>query len=74
ERAAAQGLLTVTMGVGQLLGAVLVGLIAATGGGGAGGYGVAFLVIGILMLALTFAGLGLKNRTAEKATALAHAH
>ncbi len=74
ERAAAQGLLTVTMGVGQLLGAVLVGLIAATGGGGAGGYGLAFLVIGILMLALTFAGLGLKNRTAEKATALAHAH
>ncbi|MEF3274958.1 MAG: MFS transporter [Chloroflexus sp.] len=73
ERAAAQGLLTVTMGSGQLLGAVLVGLIAAAGGGGAFGYGLAFLVIGAGIFLLTVAALGLKDRAAERASALAHA-
>ncbi len=73
ERAAAQGLLTVTMGSGQLLGAVLVGLIAASLGGGVVGFGQAFLGIGILMLALLPAALGLKSRAAERASALAHA-
>lgn len=74
ERAAAQGLLTVTMGSGQLLGAVLVGIIAAAGGGAVAGYGLAFLAIGVVMLLLTLAALGLKSRAAERASALAHAH
>jgi len=74
ERAAAQGLLTVTMGSGQLLGAVLVGLLAATGGGAVVGYSFAFLVIGVMVLILTPLALGLKSRTAERATALAGVH
>ncbi|MGQ9613313.1 MAG: MFS transporter [Chloroflexus sp.] len=74
ERAAAQGLLTVTMGSGQLLGAVLVGVLAATGGGAVAGYALAFFVIGIVMLLLTPFALALKSRSAERATAMAHAH
>ncbi|WP_298815663.1 MFS transporter [Chloroflexus sp.] len=73
ERAAAQGLLTVTMGSGQLLGAVLVGLIAAAGGGAVTGYGLAFLAIGVGIFLLTAAALGLKDRAAERASALTHA-
>lgn len=74
ERAAAQGLLTVTMGSGQLLGAVLVGVLAATGGGAVAGYALAFFVIGIVMLLLTPFALALKSRSAERTTAMAHAH
>ncbi|MEJ5345165.1 MAG: MFS transporter [Chloroflexus sp.] len=74
ERAAAQGLLTVTMGTGQLLGAVLVGVLAATGGGAVVGYALAFFVIGIVMLLLTPFALALKSRSAERATAMAHVH
>jgi MFS family permease len=69
ERAAAQGILTVFTGVGQLIGGVLVGAVAASSGGGIGGYSVAFLVIGAMMLALTLASLGLKSRTAERSSA-----
>lgn len=74
ERAAAQGLLTVTMGSGQLLGAVLVGVLAATGGGAVAGYALAFFVIGIVMLLLTPFALALKSRSAERTTTMAHAH
>lgn len=73
ERAAAQGILTVFTGVGQLIGGVLVGAVAASSGGGIGGYSVAFLVIGAVMLALTLASLGLKSRTAERSSARAAA-
>ncbi len=70
ERAAAQGLLTVTMGVGQLLGAVVVGLIAASATLPLDGYARAFLSIGLLMALLTLAALGLRDRTAERQRAL----
>jgi MFS family permease len=70
ERAAAQGLLTVTMGVGQLLGAVLVGLIAASAALPLDGYARAFLSIGLLMALLTLAALGLRDRAAERQRAL----
>jgi len=70
ERAAAQGLLTVTMGVGQLLGAVVVGLIAASATLPLDGYARAFLSIGLLMALLTLAALGLRDRAAERQRAL----
>ncbi len=70
DRAAAQGLLTVTMGVGQLLGAVLVGLIATTATQPLDGYARAFLSIGIFMGGLTLAALGLHDRATERARAL----
>jgi EmrB/QacA subfamily drug resistance transporter len=71
DRAAAQGLLTVTMGVGQLLGAVLVGLIAASAAQPLDGYARALLSIGILMGGLTIVALGLRDRATERERALA---
>lgn len=71
ERAAAQGLLTVTMGVGQLLGAVVVGVIAASAAAAIAGYGQAFLAIGLFMALLVLAALGLRGQAAERARAQA---
>lgn len=70
ERAAAQGLLTVTMGIGQLLGAVVVGVIAASGVNALAGYGQAFTAIGLLMAVLILAALGLRKPSAERQRAL----
>jgi MFS family permease len=67
ERAAAQGALTVFTNIGQLIGGVLVGAIAASAGGGLAGYQAAFLAVAALMLALTLVALGLKGRAAELA-------
>ena len=67
ERAAAQALLTIFLAVGQLLGAAIVGGVAASRGGGAVGYQAAFLALGVLtalMVALSFA---LKSRVHEQA-------
>ena len=69
QRGVAQGLLTVVLSVGQLVGAALVGAIAASRGSGAAGYQQGFLVVSAIM-ALTFlVGFGLKSRAAEKLTA-----
>jgi EmrB/QacA subfamily drug resistance transporter len=69
QRGAAQGLLTVVLSVGQLLGAAIVGAIAASRGSNAHGYQQAFLVVSGIM-ALTFlVGFGLKSRVAEKLAA-----
>lgn len=70
ERASAQGLLTVTMGIGQLLGAVVVGVIAASGANTIAGYGQAFTAIGLCMAVLILAALGLRGRNAERQRAL----
>ncbi len=69
ERASAQGILTLNTSMGQLIGGALVGAVAASFGGGQSGYATAFLVVGIVMLALTALTLGLKNRAAEIDTA-----
>lgn len=69
DRGAAQGLLTVFMTVGQLGGAAIIGGVAASEGGGAHGYQVALLILGILTVALTIAGFALKSRHVEKQTA-----
>lgn len=73
ERGSAQGLLAVVLSIGQLTGAALVGAIAASLGNGAPGYKQGFIVIAVIMTATTFAGFGLKNRAAERATAAAPA-
>ena len=62
ERAAAQGLLTVFIGVGQLLCGVLIGAIASSAGGGALGYREAFGTIAVLVALMAVASLGLVNR------------
>ena len=69
DRAAAQGVLTLYTSTGQLLGGVLVGAVAASFGGGLAGYATAFLVVGVIMLAMTALTLGLKSRAAEIETA-----
>ena len=69
NRAAAQGLLTVFLVVGQLLGAAIVGSVAASRGGGAVGYQSAFLVLSVITASLTFIAFALKSRSAERSEA-----
>ncbi len=68
ERGATQGVLTVFISIGQLIGAVLLGAVAASRGGDVGGYAAAFLIVGILMVLLFIASFGLKSRAEELAT------
>jgi EmrB/QacA subfamily drug resistance transporter len=68
ERASAQAILTLFSSVGQSLGGALVGAVAASYGGGVAGYAAAFHAIGVIMLLLTLAALGLKGRAEEQAT------
>ncbi|HUP88185.1 MAG TPA: MFS transporter, partial [Longimicrobiales bacterium] len=71
QRAATQGLLTLFTSTGQLLGAAAVGAIVASHGSSVFGFDVAFDVIGVCMLLLAAAAIGLKSRKAELA---AHAY
>jgi EmrB/QacA subfamily drug resistance transporter len=68
ERASAQALLTLFTGVGQLVGSVLIGALAASGSGGVAGYSRSFLFLALVIGLLTLASLGLKSRAAERAT------
>ncbi|HNP73901.1 MAG TPA: MFS transporter [Kouleothrix sp.] len=68
ERASAQAILTIFTSVGQLLGGTLAGAVAASRGGGVLGYTSSFFLIGVVMLLLTLAALGLKGRAEELAT------
>jgi MFS family permease len=68
DRGAAQGVLTVFTGVGQLISGALVGAVAASSGGGARGYSNAYLVVAAVALVLTLLAFGLKGRAAELAT------
>lgn len=69
ERAAAQGALTLFTSVGQLVGGALVGAVAASEGGGVGGYETAYLVVGVIAAALAALALALKPRSQELAAA-----
>lgn len=72
ERGAAQGLLVVVLSIGQLTGAALVGAIASTvGAERPEGFQQGFVVIGVIMTAMTLVGVALKNRAAELAAARA---
>ncbi len=63
ERAAAQGMITLATGVGQLVSGALVGAVAASQGGGVGGYRFAYLVVGMVTLVLVVLALGVKNQS-----------
>jgi multidrug resistance protein len=67
DRAAAQGLLTVFLAVGQLLGAAIVGGVAASRGGGVVGYQTAFLVLAALTAVISLVAVALQSRAAERA-------
>lgn len=67
DRAASQGLLNVFMAVGQLLGAAIVGGVAASRGGGTTGYQAAFMTLAVLTGALVVVALALKSRRVEEA-------
>jgi MFS family permease len=69
DRGVAQGVLAVFLSVGQLVGAAIVGSVAASRGGGASGYQSAFLFLGLCTGLLVLAGFGLKSRLREQATA-----
>ncbi len=62
DRTAAQGLLNVFLGVGQLGGAAIVGGVAASMGGGQVGYQSAYLVLAVLSFALLALSFGLVNK------------
>lgn len=66
DRGAAQGLLNIFFSVGRLLGAAIVGGVAASHGGGTTGYQVAFVVMGIPAAAMVFVATRLKSRAAEQ--------
>ena len=72
ERASAQGVLTIFISTGQLLGSALVGAVIASRGGGVPGYQAAYLVVGLVALLLTALALGLKGRAEEMATVQGH--
>ncbi|MCL4722087.1 MAG: MFS transporter, partial [Gammaproteobacteria bacterium] len=72
DRATAQGLLTVFLSIGQLVGAALIGGVATSQGGGAHGYQLAILMLGLLTAVLVVAAFGLKSRAVEQATAAPH--
>lgn len=67
DRASAQSLLTVFTNIGQLMGGVLVGALAASLGGGVSGYGGAFALVGGFVALLALLALGLKGQAAERA-------
>jgi MFS family permease len=68
DRAAAQAVITLSTGVGQLTSGALVGAIAASMGGGVAGYSSAYGVIGLVAIMMILLTLGLKNRAAELAS------
>lgn len=70
ERGSTQGVLTLCTSVGRLVGAALVGALVASHGGALEGYALAFRVVGVVMLVLAGAALGLKSRAGELAAAV----
>jgi EmrB/QacA subfamily drug resistance transporter len=73
ERAAAQGLMTLNISIGQLVSSALLGALVASRGGGVPGYRSAFLLVAAVGLVLAVMATGLKDRAAEQATLTAEA-
>ncbi len=69
ERTVGQGISTLSISIGQLMGGALIGAVAASGGGAVAGYASAFLAIAAAAFALTLLAFGLKKRAAELASA-----
>lgn len=66
DRAAAQGLLSVVSSVGRLVGAAVVGAVAASLGGGVAGYQAAFSSLIGLAAVILLTAMTLKSKAAEK--------
>lgn len=76
DRSVAQGIVTLSGSIGQLIGGALVGAVAASvaasTGNNTAGYSSAYLVVGVVSIVLIIAASLLKNRAAELATVQAH--
>ena len=66
ERTVSQGLITLFISVGQLIGGAAIGAVAASTVSGSEGYGTAFLSIAVVASAILLAAFGLKGRRAER--------
>ncbi|HHB89804.1 MAG TPA: MFS transporter [Anaerolineae bacterium] len=71
-RTAAQALIRLFTGTGQLLGSAFVGAIAASLGGDVKGFTSAYLAVGGIAVMITLLALALKSQSAERATVQAH--
>jgi MFS family permease len=60
-RAAAQGLINICTAIGTLTSAAAVSAVADFGGGGARGFGIAYVGVAALMLIMLFVTLGLRD-------------
>ncbi len=65
DRGAAQGLLNVSINIGQLLGAALIGGVAASMGGGAAGYQFSYTVMGVVTASLLVLAIRLRSKSAQ---------
>jgi MFS family permease len=72
DRSSAQGVLTLFGSVGQLMGASVVGAVAASGGGGAAGFSSAYLATGGIAVVLFLVAFGLKSLDSERKSATRH--
>jgi len=68
DRASAQGLLSVVSSMGRLLGASIVGAVAASTGGGVAGFQAAFTGLLILGIVVLVTALTLNSKQAEAAS------
>ncbi|HIQ11279.1 MAG TPA: MFS transporter, partial [Caldilineales bacterium] len=71
-RTAAQALIRLFTGAGQLLGSAFVGAIAASLGGAVKGFTSAYLAVGGIAALITLLALGLKSQQSEQETARRH--
>ncbi len=71
-RTAAQALIRLFTGTGQLLGSAFVGAMAASLGGDVKGFTSAYLAVGGIAILITLLALGLKSRAEEQATVARH--
>jgi EmrB/QacA subfamily drug resistance transporter len=65
DRGAAQGLLNVSINIGQLLGAALVGGITASMGGGTAGYQFSYTVMGVITASLLVLAVRLRSKALQ---------
>ena len=65
DRTSAQGMISLSTSVGQLISSALIGAVAASMGGGVKGYGTAYMVVGVVAGLMIILTLGLKNRQQE---------
>ncbi len=67
-RGSAQGLINICTSIGTLLSAAAIGAVADFSGGGAAGFGVAYMAVAGLMLAMLIVALGLRAEGAARLT------